>query len=49
MTFGRIGAMGGNLIFPLLLQTGCGATFFTLGGTLIGESAKTWSTIIKIK
>ncbi|XP_063912390.1 synaptic vesicle glycoprotein 2B-like isoform X2 [Zophobas morio] len=32
---GRLGSIVGNLIFPILLQVGCGAPFFTLGGITI--------------
>ncbi|XP_064212298.1 synaptic vesicle glycoprotein 2C [Tribolium castaneum] len=34
--FGRIGSVLGNLIFPVLIQAGCAATFFTLGSFVMG-------------
>ncbi|VEN47194.1 unnamed protein product [Callosobruchus maculatus] len=36
MMFGRIGAGSGNLIFPYLLQSGCGPPFLTIGSVMIG-------------
>ncbi|KAL3279281.1 hypothetical protein HHI36_016789, partial [Cryptolaemus montrouzieri] len=31
MMFGRLGAMGGNLVFPYLLKAGCAPPFLTIG------------------
>ncbi|XP_060523634.1 synaptic vesicle glycoprotein 2C-like isoform X2 [Cylas formicarius] len=35
---GRAGAMGGNFVFPFLLQSGCLAPFFVVGGLLIAAA-----------
>jgi predicted membrane-bound spermidine synthase len=37
MMFGRLGAIIGNLLFPLLLKLGCLQTFGLIGGTAIGK------------
>ncbi|KAL1490775.1 hypothetical protein ABEB36_013418 [Hypothenemus hampei] len=36
LMIGRSGAMFGNFIFPYLLQTGCEAPFFFIGGSMLG-------------
>ncbi|XP_049820151.1 synaptic vesicle glycoprotein 2B [Aethina tumida] len=36
MMSGRCGPMLGNLVFPLLLQTGCASPFFSIGFVMIG-------------
>lgn len=35
MMVGRIGAMSGNLLFPILLKMGCAPPFFTIGGLIL--------------
>ncbi|KAJ8977738.1 hypothetical protein NQ317_019413 [Molorchus minor] len=36
MMCGRIGAALGNVVFPLLLETGCAPPFFSVGSVMIG-------------
>ncbi|KAK9879259.1 hypothetical protein WA026_004109 [Henosepilachna vigintioctopunctata] len=38
MTVARFGAMLGNLLFPVLLKTGCAAPFFTMGSIVLSTS-----------
>ncbi|XP_023311261.1 synaptic vesicle glycoprotein 2B-like [Anoplophora glabripennis] len=35
MMIGRIGAVSGSMLFPVLLQIGCFPTFFYIGGTVL--------------
>lgn len=37
MMFGRIGAMLGNVVFPVLLESGCLPPFLLVGGATIGK------------
>jgi hypothetical protein len=36
MVLGRVAAMIGNVIFPLLLEAGCAPPFIVVGSLLIG-------------
>lgn len=37
MMFGRIGAIMGNVLFPILMEAGCLPPFLMVGGTAIGK------------
>lgn len=37
MTIARIGAIAGNLIFPVVLKSGCLESFLTFGSLIIGR------------
>ncbi|XP_013137139.1 PREDICTED: putative transporter SVOPL [Papilio polytes] len=39
MTFGRIGTLVGNVLFPVMLNMGCGISFYTLAGLMICVTA----------
>ena len=38
LMFGRLGSIVGNLMFGSLLESACPATFYALGGVLIGKA-----------
>ncbi|KAK9879264.1 hypothetical protein WA026_004113 [Henosepilachna vigintioctopunctata] len=38
MMCGRLGAMSGNLLFPILLKTGCAAPFYTIGTVMLSTA-----------
>lgn len=40
MMVGRIGALGGNVLFPVLLQSGCLFPFAGVTGTLLRKSTQ---------
>lgn len=37
MTSGRVSTIAGNVIFPILLSSGCVPPFLLVGGSLIGK------------
>lgn len=56
MSFGRLGATIGNLVFPYLLGLGCAPPFFSIGSVMIGKlplitysPTKNRNTVIRIK
>ncbi|XP_018562418.1 synaptic vesicle glycoprotein 2B [Anoplophora glabripennis] len=42
LMIGRTGAILGNVLFPVLLQTGCAIPFFTLGGIAFAGTFACW-------
>ncbi|KPJ02067.1 hypothetical protein RR46_00449 [Papilio xuthus] len=43
MTFGRIGTLVGNVLFPVMLNMGCGISFYTLAGLMICDQRHPWT------
>ena len=37
MMFGRLGALSGNMLFPVFMEMGCIQPFLMVGGVLLGK------------